>query len=360
MKIKRFMCIAVCFLLCINFSLFIACAEEKSAIAIVSPKYGETISVLYENQLNYWLSENGDVRDYIDITQKDNSKPKPTVLEWSGNGVDEYYVYFSDSPYFVNVEPIITRENKIMLYNLYKGQNYYWKVTSADSSVSTEVSCFITSDVGPRPIDVECLYNVRDLGGYTTIDGGRVKQGMVFRGSEMNHFHFLTLSGKKTMANELKIKTDLDFRPILENGGYYISPLEGDVNYVNAPIIGYTHEEDLDVKVHFANTFKVFVNQDNYPVYMHCYAGADRTGIVSFMLNALLGVPYDTLVKDYEFTSFSAFGLRDFDDNMKSVYNTIKSYGGETLQEQTENYMKSYLGLTPSELEKIKFNLIEK
>lgn len=176
----------------------------------------------------------------------------------------------------------------------------------------------------------------------------------------MNHFHSLTVNGKNTIANDLKIKTDIDFRPIAENGGYYISPLEGDINYVNVPIIGYTHEEDLDVREYFTNIFKVFVNQENYPVYMHCYAGADRTGIVSFLLNALLGVPYDTLVKDYEFTSFSTYGLRDFDDNMKSVYNTIKSYGGETLQEQTENYMKSYLGLTPSELTKIKFNLIEK
>lgn len=46
---------------------------------------------------------------------------------------------------------------------------------------------------------------------------------------------------------------------------------------------------------------RVFANPDNYPIIFHCRGGADRTGSLAFILNALQGVSEADLIKDYEF-----------------------------------------------------------
>ena len=44
--------------------------------------------------------------------------------------------------------------------------------------------------------------------------------------------------------------------------------------------------------------------KNNKPCFYHCAIGADRTGTLSFMLEALLGVSSSDIDKDYEITSF--------------------------------------------------------
>ncbi len=44
------------------------------------------------------------------------------------------------------------------------------------------------------------------------------------------------------------------------------------------------------------------------PVFFHCIFGADRTGTLAFLMEALLGVGENQLAIDYELTSFS-YGL---------------------------------------------------
>ena len=56
--------------------------------------------------------------------------------------------------------------------------------------------------------------------------------------------------------------------------------------------------------------FELLANEDNYPVFYHCNAGADRTGTLTFLINGLLGVSYEDLTKDFELTSFSEAGAR--------------------------------------------------
>ena len=55
---------------------------------------------------------------------------------------------------------------------------------------------------------------------------------------------------------------------------------------------------------------ELLADENNYPIYFHCSAGADRTGTFAYLVNGLLGVPYEDLVKDFEITSFSTYGNR--------------------------------------------------
>ena len=38
-------------------------------------------------------------------------------------------------------------------------------------------------------------------------------------------------------------------------------------------------------------------DENRYPVYIHCTGGADRTGTLAFLINALLGVGEDDLIR---------------------------------------------------------------
>ena len=47
------------------------------------------------------------------------------------------------------------------------------------------------------------------------------------------------------------------------------------------------------------DAFAIFGNKDNYPIVMHCSIGTDRTGMLAFLINSLLGVSEEDLYKDY-------------------------------------------------------------
>ena len=44
-------------------------------------------------------------------------------------------------------------------------------------------------------------------------------------------------------------------------------------------------------------------NPENLPLLVHCSAGKDRTGVVSSLIQLVLGVPFDTVMEDYLITN---------------------------------------------------------
>ena len=102
--------------------------------------------------------------------------------------------------------------------------------------------------------------------------------------------------------------------------------------------------------------FSTLADESRYPVYMHCTGGADRTGTVSFLINALCGVDEATLIKDYEITSFSVYGERNSkttEYDFAKFLAQLKTYDGDILSEKTENYMKA-IGVTDTEIYNIR------
>jgi hypothetical protein len=135
-------------------------------------------------------------------------------------------------------------------------------------------------------VDVDGARNVRDLGGWNGLAAGKV-----YRGSELNavknHGLALTPEGLRTMREKMKIKTDLDFRAVNEGERaecLKTSALGKDVKLVDRPISNYT---SMFSKTNsFASALRVFADSGNYPIYMHCWGGADRTGTIAFILQA--------------------------------------------------------------------------
>ena len=80
--------------------------------------------------------------------------------------------------------------------------------------------------------------------------------------------------------------------------------------------------------------FADLANPDNYPIYLHCTYGCDRTGTICYLLEALLGVSRGDCLKDYGLSNLNIA-------NIQVIENGLKSYEGDTLKEQVESYLLS-------------------
>ena len=186
-----------------------------------------------------------------------------------------------------------------------------------------------------------------------TLDGVeyRVKQGMIYRGANLDK---ITEKGKQQFLYDFGIKTDLDLRTPGEDGAGTKSPVSDSLNYIN--ISGRYYAGDygsgngIDKEVNqavFAEEIRVFANPDNYPVYIHCTLGRDRTGTLAFVISGLLGVLGETddnnLITEFMLSIFSTAGYKSKPlTEIRAVRNYINTFEGETFADRTENYLLSF------------------
>ena len=239
-----------------------------------------------------------------------------------GFEAEEYTVLVSEKQDMSNAKEIKTTGNKVNINNLFVNTEYYWKVVTDDEE--SEVATFTTGDY-PRWMTCRSLtgeeggrgiYNVRDLGGYMTESGKRVKQGLVYRGGEITtmtssgHYNTITEVAKKAFREDMGMVggVELDLRGNSDIGDNYKAcgfSEDGDIQYVMHAIKSY-EQTFTQTRSEVAPIFEILKEADTKPVYFHCFGGADRTGTIGFLLNGLLGVSYEDLVIDFELTSYSS------------------------------------------------------
>jgi len=315
------------------------------------------------------------VREYLEAGAKaDVSKfdyhqtvqAKDIVVSWtkSGETPDELTLtYSTNSDYSGGTEVSLDKNATEYAFKyLYKDTTYYVKVTmkKKKQSVTAETS-FKTTDLGPRFLDVGGIYqNCRDLGGYKGINGDIIKYDMMIRGSCPDHSSdnsnsALTNEGYNLLNNVIGIKTQIDFRGTTEINNRKISSFSG-AKYINVPISAYGECFSSSQSKLYKEVFQLFADQNNYPIYMHCAGGADRTGTVAILVLALLGASEDEIVQDYVVTTFSPVCAEQNPRNRANaltVINGLKSYKGSNLQEKCESFLSS-IGLTKQEIYNIK------
>ena len=240
----------------------------------------------------------------------------------SGSEEASYKVLVSDNENFEDAKEIVTTGNSVNVNNLFVNTEYYWKVVAGDKE--SAVGKFETGDY-PRWMtcrsltgeeDGRGIYNVRDLGGYMTESGHRVKQGLVYRGGEITtmtssgHYNTITEVAKKAFREDMGMVggVELDLRGNSDIGDNYKAcgfAENGDITYVMHAIKSY-EQTFTNTRSEVAPIFEILKEADSKPVYFHCFGGADRTGTIGFLLNGLLGVSYEDLVIDFELTSYSS------------------------------------------------------
>ncbi|WP_306333995.1 tyrosine-protein phosphatase [Streptomyces sp. KL118A] len=181
-----------------------------------------------------------------------------------------------------------------------------------------------------RQIPLQGAVNVRDVGGYRTYDGERVRTGRVFRADGLSK---LTDADLGTVAG-LGLKKVIDFRvpaevwydgadrlpaglsptsrPITDNGLFTQlltaigskDPVKQEEMLGNGKAAAFmrdvyrTFVTDSGNRAQFAATLRDIADSRS-PLLYHCTSGKDRTGWTTYLLLRLVGVPERTAAGDY-------------------------------------------------------------
>lgn len=298
-----------------------------------------------ELQTTYLEGEPNLISIYADGT-KELSRPNAVTLEWNDFSDKVYNVYISKNENFEGelAASYQTGDCLCSIYNLEINETYYWYAFNEDGK--TKVQSFTTESKAPRSLYVDGITNARDLGGYETLDGGYTKQGLIYRTSRFNENESseltITYAGIREMVYGLGIKTDLDLRRVDNNetGGIKQSPLGSEVRYASVPMKSGGNIILLNKDI-IKDVFAVFGEKDNYPIVMHCSIGTDRTGMIAFLINALLGVSERDLYVDYLYSNFADIGGSRRPSTIESYIDTIDEAEGNTFAEKTKNYLIS-------------------
>ncbi len=299
---------------------------------------------------------------------KEWSIPEPVKHTWTitsrkkGDPVS-FEMKLSESPDMTGAKVYEVTEPYCDIYNLKLGTKYYWTVTarfSDGSEATSRITEYTTSDRTPRVLYVDGVTNCRDLGGWTTADGHRVRQGMVIRSARYNddgkESLNITEKGIDTMVNTFGIKTELDLR---RDEIRTESALGSGVTYINIPVSGTIVSKIRDYDAKLREIIGVFAKEENYPIAVHCSVGTDRTGLVCFLINSLLGVPEDDLYLDYVFSNFGHISsLRKASEIQDKYLRVINGFPGRYLADRTEKYLLD-IGVTQEEIDAIRNILLE-
>lgn len=229
---------------------------------------------------------------------------------------------------------------------------YFFRITIELSNgvVTGTHGSFKTADT-PRILSIEGVPNVRDIGGWKTADGQVIGQGLLYRGGEMDgavkEEYKITQTGIDHMLHILKVRTELDLRDVPAGTGAL-----GDVAkrvVIHAP--SYSNAFKEGGKAAIARVFEKLADENAYPIYLHDTYGMDQTGTVCYILEALLGVGEEDLMRDYRMSILCHGGLHNTD--MNAFVEQFNKLAGSTPQQKAETYLKD-AGITDAQIAAIR------
>lgn len=337
-------------------------------IKLLSPINNAVVEILPPLQ-NQILSELPNGNEIIEntfdwrsptATEHENSVPRYVNFSWglfgSLNEVFSISLFISQNSDFTEYaeHPIMPGQAFMSLNNFKRNTTYFWKLVAYGVNgvvCESEVATFKTSDALPQWYKFSGVSNLRDIGGWMTDSGVTVKEGLALRGSGIGVENDDTDEALDFFENKIKIKTELDLRFDDEVKPYH--KIIGNAEYYRFNILPYARIGEDEQKEKYLKIFKIFANKGAYPIYFHCFAGADRTGTVAALLKFVLGVSVDDVSTDYELTSLSPYGGRFRSHEMYDSFLKYLLTLGSTYKEGAENYLLS-CGITKDEIQSIK------
>jgi hypothetical protein len=174
-----------------------------------------------------------------------------------------------------------------------------------------------------RLIRFDTCFNFRDLGGYETDDGRRVRWKTLYRADTLHRLDgpdlelFLGLGLRSVI--DLRSKHELDDHGRFGHDGALVVHHMPMIDVVGGPkrLVepapgapqqsvgeGYIAMADEGRRA-IGNAVALLAQPGALPAVFHCTAGKDRTGILAAILLSAIGVPDDDIVDDYMLTGES-------------------------------------------------------
>lgn len=235
--------------------------------------------------------------------------------------------------------------------------------------------------ISTRLVNLDGTYNFRDCGGYETIEGRRVKWGLLYRSDQLSNISerditFLKNMGLKTIV-DYRSKSEASAAPnkeISDANTYSLDPnaktaqlaagsIDDDVNKSILDLLKehkFYPEKYGDPEENMYKQYKKFIYSDsskkayreliklildehNLPLVQHCRGGKDRTGFGVAIILLALGVREECVIYDYTLTTQYRVTKNKKQMNLYKKYTkdeqtlTLLS----TLQQSKEIYMET-------------------
>ncbi|WP_414151310.1 tyrosine-protein phosphatase [Acetobacterium carbinolicum] len=210
------------------------------------------------------------------------------------------------------------------------------------------------TQLGKRLIQLENSINIRDIGGYTGMDGRKIKWRKVIRSEELAHLsdkdvsYFAALRLKHVFDFRNKSKAERQVDRLPKTAEYHLLPIfSGDdmgldhkdftqPGMVDAFMRRIYKLQTEDRAQRFAEVLKYLTEPSESPILYHCTNGKDRTGFMTYLILSILGVKEDVILSDYTLTNLT------FDES----YNLLGNIMSEELG--IENYhLWEFYGVKP-------------
>ena len=178
--------------------------------------------------------------------------------------------------------------------------------------------------VATRNINTPGIQNFRDLGGYKSSETGKsVCWGMLYRSAQIDSISPASIQKLKNIG----VKTIIDLRSEEECQNY--PQLHSQVNIIHIPIptgnmepiLQDVREEKIKADTiyqlieqmnrelvttyhkEYKDIFNILLDPNHYPAIIHCTSGKGRTGVISALILAALGVNEDIIMEDYRLSN---------------------------------------------------------
>lgn len=252
---------------------------------------------------------------------------------------------------------------------------------------------------------------MRDLGGLPAADGRKIKRGKLIRSGRLYKLPYKTVKALADMKADTVIDMRLDKeietrRPtLLENAEYYYLPLVCTATpgiTTGNSMAGTMRKESKRIKEEFGTAdnymismykfilfeaesqqklkaiFDLLLKEENCIIW-HCNSGKDRAGLVSMLIEGVLGVSRDDIVDDYMATRKIQLrhrrlqrlglalipGFKEFKKLLRALMATKPEYINEAIDEierrykSITGYVNQALGVTYEEIEILKNKYLE-
>lgn len=204
----------------------------------------------------------------------------------------------------------------------------------------------------PRRLPLAGCFNFRDLGGYPTSSGGRIRWRTLFRADGLTRldeadFEMLADIGLSTVI-DLRTVGEIDERGRFSDAHFEVEyhhlPLT-DVLPPDSEMARYTEPSFVTSRYRqlftegsesIAKALAVLAQPGTLPAVFHCSAGKDRTGILAALVLGFLGVPREVIVEDYALSA----------EAMVALLERLKQEYAEAVAE-VERYAPAVISVAP-------------
>jgi protein-tyrosine phosphatase len=166
-----------------------------------------------------------------------------------------------------------------------------------------------------RPeLTFERLFNLRDLGGLTTVDGRRVRRGWLFRmddptaatPADVEALRALGVRGVIDLRNADEVTErgsatwdELKVRQVRCSVMNYAPPVDDYPRFIEPEFCATEYQRYIAEPDVARALWRALAELTTEPTAIHCASGRDRTGVVSAMVLAAIGVEREQILHDY-------------------------------------------------------------